>query len=88
MEHLIISFGLAVAVSFGVVLFAMILIAAITSSRVRPQSAPVDPARLLEPPLAFDSGDLAHALRGYDSPELLRDDNAARHHRSDERHSN
>jgi hypothetical protein len=81
MEQLVISFGLGIALSFGVVLLAMILRAAIMTSRSRPQSTVIDPARLAEEPPSYEHLDLAHAVRGYDAPELWRDDTTARQQR-------
>jgi hypothetical protein len=88
MEQLVITFGVGIAVSFGVVMYAMILRAAIMSSRSRSRPAAVDPATRLQPLPSFDDWDLAHAVRGYDSPELCRDDTAARQQRVHERHLN
>lgn len=87
MEELLVSFGFGVAVSYGVVFFALILKAAIMSARSRPRSAIVDPARLLEAPPVLTNWDLAQAVRGYDTPELFREDIEARQHRGYERHS-
>lgn len=70
MEELVLSFGFGVAVSYGVVFFALTLKAAIMSARSRPRSAVVDPAGLLEVPSVFTNLDLAHAVRGYDTPEV------------------
>jgi len=88
MAEFIISLGLGVALSFGVVLLAMILRAAIRSSRGRTQSTLVDPAQRLQAPPPFDDCDLARAVHGYDTPELCRDDTMARHQRVHERSVN
>ncbi len=87
MQELVVSFGFGVAVSNGVVFFALILRAAIMSARSRPRAKVVDPARLLEQPSAFAGWDLAQAVRGYDTPELCCQDTQARR-RGYERHSN
>jgi hypothetical protein len=87
MEELVVSFGFGVALCYGVVFFAMILRAALISARSRSRSKIVDPARLLQTPPSFDDCDLVRAVRGYDTPELCRDDTKARH-RGYERCSN
>jgi len=87
MEELFVSFGFGVALSYGVVFFAIVLRAAIMSARSRSSPPIVDPAERLEEPPSFDGCDLAQAVRGYDTPELCRADTKARH-RGDERHWN
>lgn len=78
MEQLIIIFGMAVAVSFGVVLLAVILRAAITSSRTPDNIQIVNPTKVLQQPLSYDRSDFEHAVRGYDSPELFEQDQRLR----------
>lgn len=79
MEQLIISIGTAIAVSFGVLLLALVLKAAVTNSRVAVNSKVVNPAELIQAPLCSYAGiDLAHAIRGYDSPELFIQDDVLR----------
>jgi hypothetical protein len=85
MEQLVITFGLGVAVSVGVVLFAMILKAAIMNSRSPRDFAIVDPAQLIQAAPSYEYCDLAGAIRGYDTPELFREDTVVRQQRSHER---
>lgn len=88
MEEIVVSFGFGVALSNGVVFFAMILRAAIMSAPSRPRAKVVDPAWLLEGPSALAGWYLAQAVRGYDTPELFRDDTKARQQRVHERFLN
>jgi hypothetical protein len=84
MEQLVIVLGMAVAVSFGVVLLALVLRAAIVNSRVPAKAKIVNPAEAIQEPLSCDRSDLAHAIRGYDTPELFREDSIARQQQNNE----
>lgn len=81
MEYLVISFGLGVAISFGVVLLAMVLRAAILNYRSPSGFTIADPTQLTEEAPSDQHFDSAEPIRGYDTPELWRDDTMTRHGR-------
>lgn len=79
MEQLVILVGMGMAVFFGVMLLALVLKAAVASSRAPVNSKIVNPAELTQASLySFESIDLAHAIRGYDSLELFSQDEKLR----------
>lgn len=84
MEQLIIVLGMGIAVSFGVALLALILRAAIVNSRRPAKAKIVNPAEVIQGPLSCDGSNLAHAIRGYDTPELFREDSIARQQQNSE----
>lgn len=79
MEPLVIWVGMGMAVFFGVMLLALMLKAAVASSRAPVNSKIVNPAELTQASLySYESIDLTHAIRGYDSPELFSQDEELR----------
>ena len=84
MEQLIIVLGMGIAVSFGVALLALILRAAIVNSRTPAKAKIVNPAEATQEPISCDRSELAHAIRGYDTPELFREDSIARQQQNNE----
>ena len=75
MEQSVILVGMGMAVVFGVMLLALVLKAAAASSRAPVNSKIVNPA---EESLSYEAGDLADAVRGYDTPELCKQDEQLR----------
>ena len=78
MEQFVITFGMGVALTFGVVLLALVLKAAVASSRLPVGAKIVNPTELMQEPVSYADCDLVHAVRGYDTPELFQQDSVAR----------
>jgi len=78
MEQLIISVGTAIAVSFGVLLLALVLKTTVNNSRASMNSKVVNPVEVIREPFSYEGSDLAHAIRGYDSLELFSQDEELR----------
>jgi len=78
MEQWVIFVGMGVAVFFGVMPLALVLKAAVASSRAPVDSKIVNPAEFIQETLSYESSDLADAIRGYDTPELFKQDKQLR----------
>jgi len=78
MEQSVILVGMGMAVVFGVMLLALVLKAAAASSRAPVNSKIVNPAGFIQESLSYAGGDLADAIRGYDTPELFKQDEQLR----------
>ena len=78
MEQLVILVGMGMAVFFGVMLLALVLKAAVASSRVPVNSKIVNPAEFIQESLSHEGSYLADAIRGYDTPELFKQDEQLR----------
>jgi len=78
MEPLVILVGMGMAVFFGVMLLALVLKAAVASSQAPVNSKIVNSAEFIQESLSYEGNDLADAIRGYDTPELCKQDEQLR----------
>jgi hypothetical protein len=86
MENWVLMVGTLLALSFGFALLAGIIKITISNSRLTPQPENLNPTELSQEPVDSDMGQVA-AVRGYDSPEIYRDDTVARlRHSRQEQH--
>lgn len=87
METWVLMVGTWLALSFGLALLAGIIKITISNSRLTPQPENLNLTELSQEPIDSDMGQLAWAVRGYDSPEIYRDDTVARlRHSRQEQH--
>jgi hypothetical protein len=87
MENWVLMVGTLLALSFGFALLAGIIKITISNSRPTPQPENLNLTELSQEPVDSDMGQLAWAVRGYDSPEIYRDDTVARlRHSRQEQH--
>lgn len=78
MEQWVILVGMGMAVFFGVMLLALVLKAAVASSRAPVNSKIVNPAEFIQESLSYGGSYLADDIRGYDTPELFKQDEQLR----------
>jgi hypothetical protein len=78
MEQWVILVGMGMAVFFGVMLLALVLKAAVASSPAPVNSKFINPAEFIQESLSYEGSDLADAIRGYDTPELFKQDEQLR----------
>jgi hypothetical protein len=78
MLELVLLTGTIVALSFGLALIALILRNAVRKSRKPRKSPDIKPVNVFHDANSLDSIQWELALRGYDTPELCREDRLAR----------
>jgi len=70
MHQLILVVGIVLASSMGLALLALVLKSSLRNSRTS-RFDNVQTLPLIEEPVLAENTDLAHAVRGYDTPELI-----------------
>ena len=77
MHQLLLVVGIVLASSMGLALLALVLKSSLRNSRTS-RFDNVQTLPLIEEPVLAENTDLAHAVRGYDTPELYRQDELSR----------
>jgi len=78
MEQLVLTVGTVLALSFGAALLTLEIKSTIGNARFRFHAENLNTAELLRGSLVLEGSDPAQAVRGYDTPELYRDDTQKR----------
>ena len=89
MDQIVLMVGITVAFAIGIALLALVLMTAIRNARKVNRSPQIRPLGFVADKDSCASSALELAVRGYDTPELCREDQVARFRQStDETHLN